>query len=185
MSFFVTSVGSGKGGDLGGLAGADARCQALATAEGAGDKTWHAYLSASATDSDSAVHARERIGRGPWYNANGLLIAGNIEQLHSTGGRLNNQTALTETFEQISGAANAHADILTGSRPDGTAFDRDADLTCRNWTSSDAGRAQVGHHDRAAHDGAASWNSSHASSGCSAQSLEAAGGARFYCFAVD
>ena len=187
--FFVTSKGPGRGGDLGGLAGADAHCQALAQAEGAGDHTWRAYLSVSARDGQPAVNARDRIGRGPWYNAEGLLIAANLEELHSDKAALNKQTAVTERLDPVPGvddSPNQH-DILTGSRPDGTAFDGRDDLTCGNWTSSGRGRAQVGHHDRqGAGAGANSWNSVHPSRGCSQDDLRVTGGAGlFYCFAVD
>jgi hypothetical protein len=187
MTFFVTSAGSGRGGDLGGLAGADARCQALAKAEFAGDHTWRAYLSASATASGPAVNARDRIGRGPWYNASADLIAANVEQLHGRGNHINKDNATTERGDTVNGAGdtpNTH-DILTGSKPDGTLAG--ADLTCGNWTSSTTGRAQVGHHDRMGTErGASSWNSAHATRGCSPQDLAATGGSgRFYCFAID
>jgi hypothetical protein len=187
--FFVTSRGVGRGGDLGGLAGADAHCQALASAEGAGDHTWRAYLSASARNGQPPVHARDRIGKGPWYNAEGLLIAANLEDLHRDAVSINKETAVTERLDQVNGAGdtpNRH-DLLTGSRPDGTAYQEGEDLTCGNWTSSGTGRAQVGHHDRRGlGEGISSWNSAHASSGCSQQDLErTGGGGLFYCFAVD
>jgi hypothetical protein len=187
--FFITSTGRGKGGDLGGLAGADAHCQSLARAEGSGDHTWRAYLSTRATATTAAVNARDRIGTGPWYNAIGELVAANVEQLHGRETLINKETALTERGDSVNGVGdtpNTH-DILTGSRPDGTAFTGADDLTCGNWTSSGAGRAQVGHHDRMGQgDSAASWNSAHASQGCSEQALRSTGGdARFYCFAVD
>lgn len=187
--FFVTSSGTGRGGDLGGLAGADAHCLALAEAQGAGDHTWRAYLSTSATATGAAVHARDRIGGGPWYNAEGLLIAADVEQLHSGNNRITKGTAVTERLDTVNGAGdspNMH-DILTGSTPDGRAFDARDNLTCGNWTSSESGRAQVGHHDRAGQgDAATSWNSAHASKGCRPQELEATGGAGlFYCFATD
>jgi hypothetical protein len=187
--FFVTSKGVGRGGDLGGLAGADAHCQALAQAEGAGDHTWRAYLSVSAHDGQPAVNARDRIGRGPWYNAEGLLIAANLEDLHSDKAAISKQTAVTERLDSVNGvddSPNQH-DILTGSRGDGTAFDGRDDLTCGNWTSSGAGRAQLGHHDRqGAGAGVNSWNSVHPSRGCSQEDLRVTGGAGlFYCFAVD
>jgi len=189
MKFFVTSRGSGKGGDLGGLAGADAHCQALAKAEGAGDHTWRAYLSATATPSGPAVNARDRIGTGPWYNAEGTLVAADLAQLHSGESPIAKETAVTERLDPINGVGdtpNRH-DILTGSQPDGTAFRGNEDLTCGNWTSSGTGRAQVGHHDRKGlGEGVNSWNSVHASRGCSQQDLEGTGGAGlFYCFAVD
>lgn len=189
LSFFVTSVGSGKGGDLGGLTGADAHCQALAKAEGAGDHTWRAYLSTTATGNQPAVNARDRIGSGPWYNAEGTLIAANPGQLHGGASGINKEMAVTERLDPVNGVGdtpNRH-DILTGSNPDGTAFQAGADLTCRNWTSSGPGRAQVGHHDRRGQGpGVNSWNSVHPSRGCSQQDLEATGGAGlFYCFAID
>ena len=187
--FFVTSRGPGRGGDLGGLAGADAHCQALAQAEGAGDHTWRAYLSVSAAGGQPAVNARDRIGRGPWYNAEGLLIAANLEELHSDKAGINKQTAVTERLDTVNGADDAtnQHDILTGSRPDGTALPPGDDLTCGNWTSSGSGRAQVGHHDRqGAGAGVNSWNSVHPSRGCSQENLRVTGGAGlFYCFAVD
>lgn len=189
MTFFVTSRGPGSGGDLGGLAGADAHCQALAQAEGAGDHTWRAYLSASAADGEPAVNARDRIGSGPWYNAEGLLIAANVDELHGDTNRISKETAVTERLDPVNGVGdtpNVH-DILTGSRADGTAFPAADDLTCRNWTSSGPGRAQVGHHDRQGlGEGVNSWNSVHASRGCGQEDLEATGGAGlFYCFAID
>ena len=188
-TFFVTSRGLGKGGDLGGLAGADAHCAALAKAEGAGDHTWRAYLSTSAADGQPAVNARDRIGKGPWYNAGGELIAANLDELHTDEARISQEMAVTERFDTVNGVGdtpNRH-DILSGSRPDGTAFPPQDDLTCRNWTSSGEGRAQVGHHDRRGlAEGVNSWNSTHASSGCSQADLEATGGAGlFYCFATD
>ena len=187
--FFVTSRGLGKGGDLGGLAGADAHCQALAKSEGSGDHTWRAYLSASARDGQPAVNARDRIGRGPWYNAEGLLVAASLEDLHGDNAQVNKETATTERLDPVNGVGdtpNRH-DILTGSRADGTAFPPGRDWTCGNWTSSGTGTAQVGHHDRrGATPGVNSWNSAHESRGCSQADLEATGGAGlFYCFAVD
>jgi hypothetical protein len=189
LRFFVTSTGLGKGGDLGGLSGADAHCQALAQAEGSGDHTWRAYLSTSATETQPAVNARDRIGTGPWYNAEGLLIAANLDELHSDKARINKETAVTEKLDAVNGvgdAPNRH-DILTGSQPDGTAFPPGKDLTCGNWTSSSAGNAQVGHHDRRGlAEGVNSWSSVHESRGCSQQDLETTGGAGlFYCFAID
>jgi len=189
MTFFVTSKGSGKGGDLGGLAGADAHCAALAKAEGAGDHTWRAYLSTSAADGQAAVNARDRIGKGPWYNAEGVLIAANVDELHGEKSGINKETAVTERLDPVNGVGddpNLH-DILTGSRPDGTAYPADERLTCGNWTSSSDGRAQVGHHDRRGRDaGVNSWNSAHASRGCSQTSLQETGGAGlFYCFGID
>jgi hypothetical protein len=187
--FFVTSRGPGKGGDLGGLEGADAHCQALAMAEGSGDHTWRAYLSTTATPSTPAIDARDRIGNGPWYNALGELVAANAEELHRSASPITKQSALTERGDPVNGvgdAPNTH-DVLTGSRPDGTAFPGTDALTCANWTSSSAGRAQVGHHDRQGQGGGgSSWNSAHASRGCSEQDLASTGGAGlFYCFAID
>lgn len=189
MTFFVASTGPGQGGDLGGLAGADAHCAALAKAEGAGDHTWRAYLSASAADGQPAVNARDRIGTGPWYNAEGLLIAANLEDLHGAANRISKETAVTQKLDPVNGVGdtpNVH-DILTGSRPDGTAYPPGEDLTCGNWTSSGEGRAQVGHHDRRGlTEGVNSWNSVHASQGCSQADLQATGGAGlFYCFGID
>lgn len=189
MSFFVTSVGSGNGGDLGGLAGADAHCQALADVEFAGDHEWRAYLSTTATQAAPAVNARDRIGKGPWYNAEGTLIAASIEDLHGGASNINKGAAVTQRLDTVNGVGdtpNRH-DILTGSQADGTAFEGDADLTCGNWTSSDKGSAQVGHHDRAGGGAdASSWNSAHPSLRCSQESLEETGGAGLiYCFGAD
>lgn len=195
MSFFVTSVGMGKGGDLGGLAGADAHCLTLATAAGVGNQTWRAYLSTQAGPGQTAVNARDRIGEGPWYNSRGAVISQNQSELHGDtliqaqrGSNLFKQSALNEKGEVIRGVAdplpNVH-DILTGSQPDGRAFTDNADRTCNNWTSSGAGAAQVGHSDRIGN-GNASWNSSHATTGCSQADLASWGGAGlFYCFAVN
>jgi hypothetical protein len=191
MSFFVSGAGSGKGGDLGGLAGADRICKTLAEAAGAGGRTWRAYLS---TQGSGAVNARDRIGSGPWVNAKGIVIAKNLTELHGVN-NLNKQTALTEKGEVVKGRGdtpNMH-DILTGSKPDGTAFGVDADRTCANWTSSGAGAAMVGHSDRTGPDESApmkSWNSSHPSrgpgGGCSQDDLKSTGGAGLlYCFAAD
>jgi len=187
MSFFVTSVGLGNGGDLGGLEGADAHCQQLAEAAGAGDRTWRAYLSTEAADA-RGEHARNRIGQGPWYNANGVLIAANLTDLHLYNTTITYETALDENGNRVKGRyddANEH-DILTGTMEDGTAyFPDDQDHTCNNWTSSGEGSAQVGHHDR--HGGGnVSWNSAHASQGCSQENLRSTGGnGYFYCFAAD
>jgi hypothetical protein len=184
MSFFVTSVGSGNGADLGGLAGADAHCASLAEAAGVTGKTWHAYLSTKDTD------ARDRIGRGPWFNAKGEKIADDVASLHSDANGITKQTALTEKGEMINGRGdtpNRH-DMLTGSKPDGT---RIADQTCGDWTMSGAeGAAMMGHHDRTGLDDSAaakSWNSSHASrGGCSQEALKGTGGdGLFYCFATN
>ena len=190
-SFFVTSRGTGRGADLGGLAGADAHCQALANAEGAGDHTWRAYLSVSGfiVPGQVRVDARDRIGTGPWYNAEGVLIAANVEDLHSGKALINKETAVTERLEQVNGfddTPNRH-DILTGSRPDGTAFSPGEGLDCLGWTTSGVGSAQVGHHDRRGQaPGVNSWNSAHASRGCHESLLAATGGdGLFYCFAID
>jgi len=187
MGFFVTSVGSGKGGDLGGLEGADAHCKALATTVEAGDRNWKAYLSTEA-DGKRGVSARDRIGNGPWYNAKGELIANNLTELHLYNKTILKETALNEKGELVNGRGdkpNQH-DILTGSMDDGTAyFPDDKDHTCNNWTSSDKGSAQVGHHDR--HGGGnLSWTSAHGSRGCSMEALAKTGGTGlFYCFAAD
>jgi hypothetical protein len=183
--FFVTSKGLGKGGDLGGLAGADAHCQALAQAQGAGDHTWRAYLSTEATDTTPAVNARDRIGGGPWYNAEGDLIAQHLAQLHGATSKLGKETAVTESADEVN--AEQHG-ILTGSRPDGTAFPASAHRTCDNWSSSSmAGSAQVGYFDRSGPgENPNSWNSAHPTNGCSEQDLHNSGGAGlFYCFALD
>ena len=189
MTFFVTSVGMGKGADLGGLAGADRHCQELATSVGAGGKTWHAYLS---TQGAGAVNARDRIGKGPWVNAKGVIIAKDVTELHGAN-NLTKQTALTEKGEVnngISDKPNRH-DILTGSQPDGTAFSPDKDMTCKNWTSSTEGAAMLGHSDRLGlrdDEASHSWNSSHPSrgpdGGCSETDLPTTGGTGLlYCFA--
>ena len=190
MGFFVTSTGSGKGADFGGLAGADQHCQKLAAAAGAGGRTWRAYLSTQAAGSAPAVNARDRIGKGPWKNAKGVVIAKDVAELHGTN-NLTKQTALTEKGMVVYGRGdtpNEH-DILTGTQPDGTAFAGAADKTCGNWTRSGEGSAEVGHSDRTGLDTsppALSWNSSHASRGCSIDQLKATGGAGYlYCFAAD
>ena len=192
MSFFVTSAGPGKGADLGGLEGADRHCQQLAQAAGAGNRNWRAYLSTQATGGQPAVNARDRIGRGPWQNAKGEVIARSVEDLHGTN-NLTKQTALNEKGETVKGRGdtpNTH-DILTGSQPDGTAFADAEDRTCGNWTRSGTeGAAMVGHHDRTGLDDsppAKSWNSSHLSrGGCSQDALRGTGGAGLlYCFAAN
>ena len=180
MSFFVSSTGSGMGGNLGGLAGADKHCQALASKAGAGTRTWRAYLSTSMPD----VNARERIGTGPWYNDKGMQIAANVDDLHSDKANINNDTALDEQGRTINaqGAPNRH-DILTGSTPDGKA----TATTCQNWTSSASDQtAMLGHHDRLTFGKPGSpWNSAHPSKGCSQENLVATGGAGLiYCFAA-
>jgi hypothetical protein len=192
FSFFLTSHGLGRGGDLGGLAGADAHCQMLAGGVGAGNTTWQAYL--SITSETEPVDARDRIGLGPWYNAAGIMISDNPEQLHSRSNNLRKETALNERGEIVRGggdAVNRH-DILTGSRPNGTAWpwglldllnmaDEGNSLTCENWTNSgEEGQAMVGHHDRD------EWNAAHPSEGCSQENFQATGGdGLFYCFAID
>jgi len=184
-SFFVTSRGLGRGGDLGGLEGADAHCQALAKNEGSGDHTWRAYLSTMAADGRPAVNARDRIGKGPWYNALGDRIALDVAGLHAGKNTIDAENAVTERGDPVS--LEEH-DILTGSRADGTAYPGTGDMTCVNWTSSSRGRAQVGHHDRRGQGDPSerSWNSAHATNGCSQDALKTAGGAgRFYCFAID
>lgn len=190
MTFFVTSVGSGKGADFGGLEGADKHCQALATAAGAGGKKWRAYLSASATASAPAVNARDRIGKGPWQNAKGAVVAKDVAELHGNN-NLTKQTALTEKGGVVSGRGdtpNQH-DILTGSQADGTAFPPGKDTTCGNWTKSGEGSAFVGHSDRMGLDTSPpmlSWNSSHGTRGCSDDDLKKTGGAGYlYCFAAE
>jgi hypothetical protein len=189
MTFFVTSVGKGSGADLGGLEGADAHCNALAKAAGSPMTNWHAYLSTTAPGGDAGVNARDRIGKGPWQNAKGVVIARSVDDLHSTANNLTKQTALTEKGEAVSGRGdpvNTH-DILTGSDPMGQFSTAGGDTTCGNWTKSGAGSAIVGHHDRMGLKETwhmKSWNSSHGSRGCSQDDLKASGGAGlFYCFA--
>ena len=182
FSFFITSQGSGDGANLGGITGADAQCQGLAQAVGAGTKSWHAYLSSSAGD------ARTRIGSGPWYNAKGVMIAQDLAALHGDGNSINKQNGLTEKGTMVNGrgdSPNMH-DILTGSAPDGTLV---AGMTCNDWTNNGEGSAMLGHHDRIGlRDDAPSksWNSSHASRGCSQDNLRGTGGnGLFYCFATN
>lgn len=194
MSFFLTSVGPGKGANLGGLNGADQHCQKLATAVGAGSKTWHAYLSENGSAGHPARHARERIGTGPWYNAKGALIANSVADLHGDTVNITKDTALTEKGEAVNGRGdtpNRH-DVLTGSQPDGTAYPGadSANSTCGNWVRyfPNSGKARVGHHDRSGNDPAtgSSWNSSHDSQGCSQDELRKSGGdGLFYCFAIN
>ena len=191
LSFFITSAGPGKGGDLGGIAGADAHCQSLAQAAGAGTRTWRAYLSNFAPPGATPINARDRIGSGPWYNAKGVLIAQNVDDLHGPNNKLNKDTGLTEKGEVVTGRGdtpNKH-DILTGSQPDGRVFPGNINVTCNNWTSSSIGKALVGHHDRQGPTDTEfirSWNSSHMSRGCSQEDLVATGGAGlFYCFAAE
>jgi len=192
MSFFLTSAGPGKGADLGGLAGADRHCTELARTAGprAATKTWHAYLSATASGGQAAVNARDRIGAGPWYNAKGVMVAQNVADLHSDNNKLSKQNSITEKGDTVNGRGdqpNRH-DILTGSQLDGTLSAGTDDTTCRNWTSGAEGSASVGHHDRLGAGGAnpTSWNSAHASRGCSQENLQATGGnGLFYCFAIN
>ena len=189
MSFFITSKGPGDGANLGGLAGADAHCQSLAEAAGAGGKTWRAYLSAAAMDGQEAVNARDRIGTGPWFNAKGVQVAGNLDELHYSNVGLGKENSLTEMGGVVNGrgdSPNQH-DILTGSQLDGTVFTDGADHTCGNWTKNGEGSAQVGHHDRTGGGQVpSSWNAAHGSRGCSQANLVATGGnGYFYCFAID
>lgn len=195
MTFFVTSVGLGNGADLGGLEGADKHCQALAEAAAPADskdteaKTWRAYLSTQAKDGKPAIHAKDRIGEGPWHNAKGINIGANLDSLHYDNSNIDYAGALNEKGKTINSGGmgnspNEH-DILTGSNMDGTAISGDEDRTCSNWTSSDEGKAMVGHHDRFRRTTpGSSWNSVHPSRGCSQKALQGSGGAGlFYCFA--
>ena len=192
MSFFITSAGSGDGANLGGLAGADARCKQLADASGvagASGKTWHAYLSAKASGGQPAVNAKDRIGNGPWYNAKGVMVAQNVADLHSDNNKLGKENSLTEKGLPVNGRGdtpNQH-DILTGSLMTGMLASDTTDTTCNNWTSNATGAAYVGHHDRQG--GGAnptSWNSAHLSRGCSQENLVGTGGnGYFYCFAIN
>jgi hypothetical protein len=193
MSFFVTSEPPGKGGDLGGLAGADAHCQRLAQAVGAGGKTWHAYLSSAtvATNPGATVNARDRIGRGPWKNAHGVVVATSVEDLHSDANKITKETGLTEKGGIVNGVGdtpNMH-DMLTGSDMQGRAFSDNVNLTCNNWTSSQYGTAMVGHVDRRGNADTVyqhSWNSAHLSRGCTQPDLISTGGnGLFYCFATN
>ena len=186
MSFFLTSVGSGNGGDLGGLEGADQHCQALATAAGFGDQMWNAYLSSTGSDGSSGINARDRIGSGPWYNFAGDQVATDVDNLHGEN-KLTKETVLNELGAMTNGRGddpNRH-DILTGTQLDGTAAAGDGDTTCQNWTGSGEGSALVGHFDRiGGGDNPTSWNSAHASRGCGQEDLRGTGGdGLFYCFA--
>jgi hypothetical protein len=195
MTFFVTSAGPGKGGDLGGLEGADRHCQSLAAAASAGKRTWHAYLSTqgSSLSDPKFVNARDRIGTGPWQNVKGVVVARNVDDLHSPSNNVTKETALDEKGQPVNGRTekpNKH-DILTGSRPDGTAFPGApfADMTCGNWTNSSTnGSAMTGHHDRAGPidaSWATSWNSAHQTRGCDPAGVRSTGGdGLLYCFAV-
>lgn len=190
MSFFITSAGPGDGANLGGLAGADQHCQDLAYAAGFGNLTWRAYLSAISMGGEAAVNARDRIGDGPWHNYQGVLIAENVDQLHSDDATLTKETILTEQGSMVNGRGddpNQH-DILTGSTLDGRAFTGEGHDACDNWTSnSSEGSARVGHHDRqGGGENPTSWNSAHNSRGCGQADLQATGGnGYFYCFATD
>jgi hypothetical protein len=191
MTFFVTSAGNGKGAGLGGLEGADAHCLSLAQAAGSKRTNWHAYLSTTAPGGEAGVNARDRIGKGPWKNAKGVVIAKNVKDLHSDSNKITKQTALTEKGEIVSGrgdTVNMH-DILTGSDPDGNFSTAGGDTTCANWTSSGDGSAIVGHHDRAGLKETRhmkSWNSSHGTRGCSQDNLKSTGGAGLlFCFAAN
>ena len=191
LGFFITSRGLGNGADLGGLAGADAHCQALAQAAGAGNRTWQAYLSTQASGGQPAVNASARIGQGPWHNAEGLRIAADARDLHFNNSALNYENALTETGERVNSGASGDSpnmhDILTGSQVTGAAFPPGEDRTCSNWTSSGEGSAMVGHHDRFTFQTLGSpWNQAHPSQGCSQEALVGTGGnGLFYCFASD
>ena len=191
MGFFVTSSNPGTGGNFGGLQGADRHCQALASAAGAGGRTWRAYLSQQAAAGQAGINARDRIGKGPWRNAKGIVIANDVAQLHASNA-ISKSTALTESGMVINGrgdSPNRH-DVLTGSQPDGSFIAGAVNTTCGNWTQNDSdGSAMVGHHDRTGSDDSApakSWNSSHQSRGCSIPALKTTGGdGLLYCFAAD
>jgi hypothetical protein len=191
MTFFVTSVGSGKGADLGGLAGADAHCQQLASAVGAGNKTWRAYLSTNAANPGGQVNARDRIGKGPWQNAKGVVIATSVDDLHSDNTKISKETALDEKGETIKGVGdtpNQH-DMLTGSDMQGKGFPGNLNLTCNNWTSSNFGSAMLGHMDRKGNADTVFQHSpfaAHMSRSCSQPDLVATGGnGLYYCFAAN
>ena len=190
MSFFLTSMNPGDGANLGGLAGADQHCQELAAAAGHGDRDWKAYLSTVSMDGAAGMNARDRIGVGPWFNANGVQVASSVDNLHSEDNNLTKATVLNEKGEEVNGrgdSPNRH-DILTGSQLDGTAFGGEDDTTCSNWTSSSAeGSARVGHHDRTGGgENPTSWHSAHGSRGCSLENLRGTGGdGLYYCFAAD
>ena len=192
MTFFITSVGKGKGADLGGIAGADAHCAALAKAAGSKETNWKAYLSTTLPKGDAGENARERIGKGPWHNAKGVMVAKSVADLHSDAVNINKQTGLTEKGDIVGGSGdkpNQH-DILTGSDPQGLYSTAGGDTTCGNWTSSGEGSAIVGHHDRSGLKKTSrhmtSWNSSHGSRGCSQDNLISSGGAGLlYCFVAN
>jgi hypothetical protein len=191
MTFFITSTSGPSGANFSGIEGADKHCQALATKAGAGNKTWHAYLSTQAINGATAVNARDRIGKGPWVNAKGVQIAASVDDLHSANNKIAADTIVAENGRLVPGGlyiVNQH-DILTGSKPDGTAFPPDKDMTCGNWTKAGPGSAMLGHADRRGlrdDEASHSWNSSHPSRGCDLPSLVATGGAGLlYCFAVE
>ena len=189
MSFFLTSMGPGDGANLGGLAGADQHCKALAETVGQGNRTWRAYLSAAAMGDEASIHARDRIGSGPWYNAKGIEVASSVDNLHSDDNNLTKETVLDENGDVVSGRGdtpNRH-DILTGTALNGMLFEGEGDTTCSNWTSNGEGSARVGHHDRTGGgDNPTSWHSAHGSRGCSQENLQGTGGdGLFYCFAMD
>ena len=188
MTFFITSAGPGDGANLGGIEGADAHCETLAAAQGAGGRGWMAYLSTINADGSAAVHARDRIGNGPWHNQAGALIASNVDELHSDAADLTKESILTEMGDMVNGrgdSPNMH-DILTGSNLDGTAFTGEGYDNCGNWTGNGEGSARVGHHDRTGGgQNPTSWNSAHSSRGCSQENLQGTGGNGFYyCFAA-
>ena len=191
MTFFVTSVGKGDGANLGGLEGADAHCQSLAKAAASGHTNWRAYLSTTAPGGEAGENARDRIGKGPWHNAKGVMIAKSVDDLHSDANNIDKETALNEKGEVVSGRGddvNRH-DILTGSDPAGRYSTAGGDTTCGNWTKNGEGSAIVGHHDRLGLKDTRhmkSWNSSHGTRGCSQEDLQGTGGAGlFYCFVAD
>jgi len=199
MSFFITSAGPGNGGDLGGLEGADAHCTALAESVGS-TKKWAAYLSTSMVIDRSqgrpykitdGVSARDRIGSGPWHNAKGVLIAKNVDELHSDAANITKQTGLDENANPVNARGdkpNKH-DIITGSDSAGYFSTAGGDTTCGNWTKSTGGSAIVGHHDRAGLNTSRnmiSWNSAHGSAGCAEEDFpKTGGGGLFYCFAAE
>lgn len=191
MTFFITSKSGPDGANFGGIQGADNHCKALATKAGAGNKKWRAYLSTQAVDGKPAINARDRIGKGPWVNTEGVQVAANVNELHSDKNKINVEIGRSENGRRIPGrqfVVNQH-DILTGSTADGRAYPPGEDMTCGNWTKNGEGSARVGHHDRMsgrADAAAKSWNSSHPSRGCSAAALKSSGGAGLlYCFAAD
>ncbi len=188
MSFFLTSAGPGDGANLGGLAGADRHCSSLAAAASVSGKTWHAYLGQQAIEGKKAIHARDRIGKGPWVSAKGVVVATSVDDLHSDNNKLSKENSLTEKGAMVNGRGdtpNTH-DILSGVGLDGRVSADTTDSTCRNWTSNAAGAASVGHHDRqGGGTNPTSWNNAHPSRGCSQDNLKASGGAGlFYCFAI-